>query len=149
MLTNEPDEGVMSEQTIELIAQRVIAAIRDDLDAMAAELSTSSRASEQLTVGQVARRLGVARSTVYTHWREWGGYKLGVGDKAPIRFDSTALPVASSRSTSRASADQIASQPVDGERTTAPRRSRSRRRRRDLITDTPRLVQVGQLLDGV
>lgn len=92
------EQRVIDERTIELIAQRVIAAIRDDLDAIAAELSSSRQATEQLTVGQIAERLGVARSTVYAHWREWGGYKLGTGDKAPIRFDGTALPVASSLS---------------------------------------------------
>lgn len=86
---------------------------------------------------------------MYAHWREWGGYKLGAGDKAPIRFNSTALPVARPPGVSRALADQAASQLADVEPTSAPKRSRSQRRRRDLITDTPRLVQVGQLLDGV
>ena len=56
----------MDEQTIELIAHRVIAAIREDLDAIAHGASAPV-ATEQLTVGQVARQLGVARSTVYAH----------------------------------------------------------------------------------
>jgi hypothetical protein len=43
MLQAATEESVMDEQTIELIAQRVIAAIRADLDAIAAELSTRRR----------------------------------------------------------------------------------------------------------
>jgi AcrR family transcriptional regulator len=140
---------VVDEQTIELIAQRVIAAIREDLDAIASGVTASSEATEQLTVGQVARQLGVSRSTVYAHWREWGGYKLGLSDKAPIRFDSNALLIARRQSASRALADRSATQPPAAERKPTPRRARSRRRRRDLITDTPRLVQAMLLLDGV
>jgi hypothetical protein len=48
-----------------------------------------------LTVGEVAERFGVARSTVYEHWEDWGGFKLGKSETAPIRFDSGALPAAS------------------------------------------------------
>jgi transposase-like protein len=132
MLTGEPDARVMSEQTIELIAQRVIAAIRDDLDAIAHGLSGPA-AAEQLTVGQVARQLGVARSTVYAHWREWGGYKLGAGKKAPIRFDSTPHIVAS---------DSSPHQPPPGK--SAQRRKK--RPRRDLLADAPRLAPP---LDGI
>ena len=62
MLRTSSDQRAVDEQTIELIAQRVVAAIRDDLDAIAAELSISPQATERLTVGQVAERLGVARS---------------------------------------------------------------------------------------
>jgi hypothetical protein len=49
--------------------------------------------SEPLTVGEVAEGFGVARSTVYAHWREWAGYKLGASAKAPIRFEGTDLPM--------------------------------------------------------
>lgn len=120
----------MNEQTIELIAQRVIAALREDLETIAAELSTATTGGEQLTVGQVARRLGVARSTVYGHWREWGGYKLGPGEKAPIRFDSSALPIAGPRTTSRAPSRVVPS--------LQPRRRK--RRQRDLLADAPRIT---------
>jgi hypothetical protein len=149
MLRDAAEALVMDEQTIELIAERVIAAIREDLDAIASGVTASPEATEQLTVGQVAGRLGVSRSTVYAHWREWGGYKLGFSAKAPIRFDSNALLIARPQSASRALADQSATQPPAAERKPAPRRARSRRRRRDLITDTPRLVKAMQLLDGV
>lgn len=82
-----------------------------------------------MTVDQVAARLGVTRSTVYAHWREWGGYKLGAGKRAPIRFDASSLPnqAAESHNRSRGSAPEAA--------------KRGRRpERRALIIDAPRLV---------
>jgi len=128
--------AIVDERTIDVIADRVIAALRDDLEAIAAQLSAAGESTEQLTVGQVARRLGVARSTVYAHWREWGGYKLGRGDKAPIRFDSAALPIVRPRS--------VAHLPLAVEAVAPPKRRK--RRRRDLLADAPRFVQP---LDGI
>jgi transposase-like protein len=136
MLRSVQEQSVVDEQTIELIAQRVIAAIRDDLDAIAAGLSTSPQATEQLTVGQVARQLGVARSTVYAHWREWGGYKLGASDKAPIRFDRTTLPILAPGSSPH--------QPPPAKPT--QKRRHKNRPRRDLLADAPRVVRP---LDGI
>jgi hypothetical protein len=124
----------VNERTIDLIADRVIAALREDLEAITTELSA---APQQLTVEQVAQRLGVARSTVYAHWRDWGGYKLGASAKAPIRFDSEALPIVRPPS--------APAQPADLGRS-PQRRSRRRQRRGDLLVDAPRLVQQ---LDGV
>ncbi|HWD74140.1 MAG TPA: hypothetical protein VG371_03320, partial [Solirubrobacteraceae bacterium] len=114
--------------TIELIADRVMAALRDDLETLAADL-LGAAPSEQLTVEQVARRLGVATSTVYAHWREWGGYKLGPGNKAPIRFDSTALPIVRPQlAPASPSSPAAESKPA-----------RKRRKRSDLLGDVPRL----------
>jgi hypothetical protein len=90
-----------------------------------------------LTVEQLAAQLGVARSTVYAHWREWGGYKLGTGPKAPIRFDADALPSARD--------DGAASPGTEARPSHKP--ARRRRTRRELIKDAPRLRQLGQLLD--
>jgi transposase-like protein len=131
MLKRISDQGAVDEETIDLIAQRVIAAIREDLDAIAHGLSVPV-ATEQLTVGQVARQLGVARSTVYAHWREWGGYKLGAGDKAPIRFDSAALPIIAHEPKPRTSRRS----------STQPGSIRIRRRgnRPGLIGDAPRIA---------
>jgi transposase-like protein len=98
---------------------------------IAVELSARDTPAEQLTVGQVARRLGVARSTVYAHWREWGGYKLGRGDKAPIRFDSGALLVVADKPRSQ---QLFKIEPVS-------RPTRRHRRRRDLLVDAPRFAQ--------
>jgi transposase-like protein len=122
----------VNDQTIELIANRVIEALRDDLEAIAAELATPTNPGEQLTVGQVARRLGVARSTVYAHWREWGGYKLGPSTKAPIRFDSSALPMERPKDAPKQAPELSSS--------VQPRRKRRRHSRRDLLQDAPRLV---------
>lgn len=115
---------------IELIAQLVVTGIRADLEAIAAELAMPNGPAAQLTVDQVAQRLGVARSTVYAHWREWGGYKLGPSDKAPIRFDSVELRPTTPGSSAQAPRVNAASTPA--------RRSR---KRRDLLTDAPRLAQ--------
>ena len=118
---------MVDEQTIDLIADRVIAALREDLETIVAELSASNNASDQMTVGQVAHRLGVARSTVYAHWREWGGYKLGPGDKAPIRFDSTALPIVRPSQTAKGTPTVV----------TSLKRTHNRSRRRDLLVAAP------------
>ncbi len=122
------DNRDVNEQAIQLIAERVTAALREDLEAIAVELSAPSKSSEQLTVSQVARRLGVAPSTVYAHWREWGGYKLGTGSKAPIRFDAPSLPKPTGARRNGA------------DREPAPAANRARGdRRRALIVDAPRL----------
>ncbi len=92
--------------------------------------------SASLTVEQLAARLGVARSTVCAHWREWGGYRLGTGEKAPIRFDQARLPNTPGRRTDPA---PRASKPV----------RKLRRRRTGLITDTPRLAGAQDWRDEV
>jgi transposase-like protein len=123
--------GGVGAETINLIIERVTTALREDLEAIAAEVSAPSRQHKQLTVEQVAERLGVARSTVYSHWQEWGGYKLGSGPKARIRFDSLELPVTKgARKPPRAQAPEPALKPA-----------RRRRRRQDLLVATPRLAR--------
>jgi len=130
MLVLGDNRGV-NEQAIQLIAEQVTAALREDLEAIAVELWSPSKSSEQLTVSQVARRLGVARSTVYAHWREWGGYKLGAGDKAPIRFDSNALPIATAAGAPKP--------PLTVK--SGSKRQDKKRGRRDLLVDAPKLVR--------
>jgi DNA-binding transcriptional ArsR family regulator len=119
-MTHPPD---IDDQTIALITERVVAALRDELEAIAMKL-LARNGSQPLTVGEVAERFGVARSTVYAHWREWGGYKLGASAKAPIRFEGTDLPMA-----------PAAPQPLD---TQPAARRRRTRRRGELIPDQPR-----------
>ncbi len=120
----------LNEQLVTLIANRVADALREDLEAITAQVTRKPAQSEQLTVDQVARQLGVARSTVYAHWREWGGYRLGSGDRARIRFDSAALP--SGATTGTTAGQSQVRQPSEG-----PRR---RRNRRGLLANTPRLA---------
>ncbi len=122
-MTNTPD---IDDQIIALITERVVAALRDELEAIAMNLLADT-GSHPLTVGEVAERFGVARSTVYAHWREWGGYKLGNGAKAPIRFAGPALPAATSTT-----------QPTDEQ---PGQRQTRRRRRRELLSDAPRFEQ--------
>jgi transposase-like protein len=123
-MTFESRDSAIDERMIELIADRVAAVLRKELEAIAAALIKSNGSERLLTVDDVAERFGVARSTVYAHWREWGGYKLGQSDKAPIRFEGAGLP-----------ATHGSEEPH--EPTAAPRPSR--RRRRDLLSDAPRL----------
>ncbi len=120
----------IDEPTIQLIVQRVAAELRDELQEIVAGLTTHNHSAQaHLTVDDVAVLLGVARSTVYAHWREWGGYKLGDGYKSPIRFDVNALPTASATEQTTPTANE------------APRsHTRTRRRRRQLLTDAPRLA---------
>jgi hypothetical protein len=73
---------------------------------------------------------------VYAHWREWGGYKLGSGGKAPIRVDSTVLPIVAPNPSRHR---QLAAKPTR-------RRGRNKRQRRDLLADAPRLIHP---LDGI
>jgi hypothetical protein len=118
-------DRIIDERTIELIIERVVAALREELEAMALSLASVNGARASLTVEEVAQRFGVARSTVYAHWRDWGGYKLGSGGRAPIRFDEAALPVSPAQAAS-------GREPERGER---------RRRRRKLLNDNPKSVE--------
>jgi hypothetical protein len=115
----------IDERTIERIAERVAGVLRQELEEIAAQLISGAGADGALTVEDVANRFGVARSTVYAHWREWGGYKLTQSDKAPIRFDGAQLPT-------RPPAER------NGSATTP---TRKRRKRRDLVADAPRFEQ--------
>jgi transposase-like protein len=119
----------IDERTIELIARRVAIVLRDELEAIAAELAKGNVGTRPLTVEDVAERFGVARSTVYAHWREWGGYKLGAGEKTAIRFPATVLPNQSDRQTQR---------PGTATRPDAAQRP-ARRRRRTVLPGVPRL----------
>jgi hypothetical protein len=44
------------------------------------------------TVREVAQHFAVSEAWVYEHWTELGGYKLGSGPKAPLRFSPDRLP---------------------------------------------------------
>jgi hypothetical protein len=131
----ERRDQALDEQAVELIAARVTESLRQELlPLMMAPRQLEARPS--LNVEQVAMLLGVARSTVYAHWREWGGYKLGRGRKAPIRFEASRLPAAAGGPTP----DAQYRAPVPGKP--------SRRRPRRLIVDAPRLADVLDLSDS-
>jgi transposase-like protein len=119
---------VLDQETMDTLVERVAGELRERLEMMVEELLTPMRDAEPLTVADVAERLGVARSTVYAHWREWGGFKLSEGEKAPIRFAVEQLPASTG---DRRRPERYASEALP--------RPRRRRRRRDLIADAPRL----------
>lgn len=119
----------LDDRAIELIASRVVRALRYELAEIAAGLGQRSAAEPALTVNDVAERLDVSRSTVYAHWREWGGYKLGGGEKAAIRFSASALP------------RQSATSPFPSRNGSGPATAsrRARPRRRPVLRGAPRL----------
>jgi hypothetical protein len=122
------ERDLIDEQTANLIATQVAAALKDEMRTLLAA-SAHGELATGMTVDQVAARLGVARSTVYAHWREWGGYKLGRGDKAPIRFDADRLPTPTNGTAPDVSAShRSASRP-------------KRPRRQTLIRDAPRFTE--------
>ncbi len=47
--------------------------------------------NELIDVAELARRLGVARSTVYARSAAFGAIRLGFGPRAPLRFDWAAV----------------------------------------------------------
>jgi transposase-like protein len=115
-MTSNSQSARIDEQTIELIAHRVAALLRGELEAIAADLARPRDAEPPLTVEEVAQRFGVARSTVYAHWREWGGYKLGASEKSTIRFRPSELPshVVEPPDQSRAAPEPIRRRPCSG-----------------------------------
>lgn len=84
--------NIIDERTVEVIATRVANAVKQELVEIATGIRARNDDDLALTVDDVAARFCVSRSTVYAHWREWGGYKLGSGDKAAIRFSPNSLP---------------------------------------------------------
>ena len=64
----------------------------DYIEAIAREVAArlATRGLGLVTVDQLADELKVERSWVYARWRELGGFKLGTGRNAPIRFDLAA-----------------------------------------------------------
>jgi hypothetical protein len=80
--------GVMSEHPlddpvfIDAVARRVVELLGSG------PTSSDDRASDLLTVAEVATRYRVRPSWVYAHQRELGVVRLGAGPKARLRFSS-------------------------------------------------------------
>jgi hypothetical protein len=138
MMLQQHGQAGVDEQTVELIAARVTAALRDDLELLLATFTQRERSTRSLTVEQLAARLGVARSTVYAHWRESGGYKLGSGPRAPIHFRPDELPAGGDDAWDTRAREARA----------PSKTSRRERTRRELIKDASRVTQLEELLDG-
>jgi len=65
-------------QTVEAVARRVVELL---------ESRSLSGGAELVDAAELARRLGIERSWVYTHAIELGAVKLGSGRKPRLRFD--------------------------------------------------------------
>src|SRR5687767_4454899 len=66
----------LDQETVEAIARQVMQLLRDE-----------RAASELVDAAELAQRLGVDRSWVYTHAIELGAVKLGAGARPRLRFD--------------------------------------------------------------
>jgi hypothetical protein len=102
-------------QAIEAIASRVVELL---------ERRGLSGDPELVDAAELARRLGIERSWVYTHAIELGAVKLGSGRKPRLRFD----PQIASRLLRRVGEAAAAGPrlPIRGERAGGPRRGRDR-----------------------
>jgi hypothetical protein len=60
--------------------------------------------AELIDATELARRLGIARSTVYANAGRYGAFRLGDGRNAPLRFDYPAV---------LASLPRVGQQPVE------------------------------------
>ena len=98
--------------TVEAIARRVIELL---------ERRGLSGGSELVDAAELARRLGIERSWVYTHAIELGAVKLGSGRKPRLRFD----PQVAARVLRRVGEGPAADPPArSGERADRPQRGR-------------------------
>ena len=95
-------------QTIEAIAGRVVELL---------ERRGLAGGSELVDAAELARRLGIERSWVYTHAIELGAVKLGSGAKPRLRFD----PQVAARVLQRVGDEPAAAPPArSGERAGQP-----------------------------
>jgi hypothetical protein len=98
--------------TIEAIARRVVELL---------ERRGLSGGAELVDAAELARRLGIERSWVYTHAIELGAVKLGSGAKSRLRFD----PQVAARALRRVGEGPAADPPArSGERAGQPRGER-------------------------
>jgi hypothetical protein len=67
----------LDSQTVDAIARRVVELLRE----------RERGAGELIDAAELARRLGVDRSWVYTHAIELGAVRLGDGPRPRLRFD--------------------------------------------------------------
>ena len=75
MDTRHTKIGQLDQDAVEAIAVRVV------------ELLESRSAGRFVSAGELARRLGISRSTVYDKADELGAIRLGTGPRARLRFD--------------------------------------------------------------
>ncbi len=68
----------LTPQAVEQVAARVVALLGE---------REPQRAPEQMTAGELARRLRVERPWVYRNRALLGGLRIGTGPKAPWRFE--------------------------------------------------------------
>lgn len=106
-----PNRIRLDPHTVDAVARRVVEILEE----------RGLQQRELVDAGELARRLGVERSWVYSHGIELGAVKLGDGPKARLRFD----PEIATRVLRRVGEVPAADPPArSGERAVRPRRSR-------------------------
>ncbi len=73
--------GELEDEAVEAIAQRVAEILRRD-----------GLGGALVDAAELARRLGVSRSTVYEYAGELGAIRIGAGARARLRFDPRSVP---------------------------------------------------------
>jgi hypothetical protein len=94
----------LDRDTVEALARRVVELLRGEDDG-----------SGLIDAAEVARRYGIARSTVYQKAAELGAIRLGDGPKARLRFDPGTVAERLRNASDRKGVDQ-------GEQAELPRR---------------------------
>ena len=115
-----PEPLLLSAESVEAIARRVVELQRGE---------PSSTDADLLTADEVARRLGVTRGWVYDHAAELGRVKLGDGPRARLRFPAAAIAERLEGAPASARADDRSERPAPG----GQRRRRSQLPRNDLL----------------
>jgi hypothetical protein len=106
----------LTDWQLDELADRVAARLAGLIDVAEPQVElvapATASAPQLVDAVELARVLGVARSTVYEHADEWGGVRLGGGSKPRLRFDPERARAAmvGSTSTRSDSADHQAAQ---------------------------------------
>jgi hypothetical protein len=83
--------GQLADDTVVELARTFAEEVASAMAQRLAEMM-KPRGNRPWTVREVAEHYSVTDSWVYAHWRQLGGFKLGDGRCAPLRFDPERLP---------------------------------------------------------
>jgi hypothetical protein len=139
-LTRELEQALLDDAFVDRFAEVLAPRLAIRLEKRSPTGGRDPAAAPRLVdAGELARVLGVSRSTVYKHAADLGALEIGVGGRPRLRFDpERALAAWSSRSTSEQS------QPADGPAAQGGQRRRSVPRAPGM---PPRLPPPGSVLE--
>jgi hypothetical protein len=76
---------------VEMLCSRFVDRWNPDLPPTRSDRPSVYSPAELIDAAELARRLGVARSTVYANSRRYGAIRLGDSRNSPLRFDYAAV----------------------------------------------------------